>query len=146
MSLREELERRRSAQSTKPNRDDVASSDVVSAKINEPGAAALPATVPSYLRITKTSKQCWLLPWACFHGASYEPSASAENNNGNCERLHMVFLRHEVVLHGFHLNSVVDSMEEGCLRQLREVSEMYQPAAACAQKVLAIIKIEVTPR
>lgn len=147
MSLREELERRRLAKNTKPDRDDVASSDAVAAQANETAPVALPATAPSYLRLTKTNNQSWLLPWACFHGASHEPGISSTNGDGNCEceRLHMIFLRHEVMLQGRNLSDVLDALESASLRQLNEVSKMYQPAA-CGPKVLVITKIEITPR
>ena len=141
--LREEIERRRAARNAQSDDGGIAET-VAPARAGETGAAALPANAPSCLRITKTNRQCWLLPWACFHGASHDPDVPfADDNDGRCERLRLVFLRHEVTLHGHGLAGIVDAIEAARLRKLDEVAGKFHAATGDGP---VIVKIEVKAR
>lgn len=121
MSLKEEIERRRMAQSANGN-DNAAKHEPT----KEPCANnAAPLAAPLFLRIVKLTKQCWVLPWASFHGIGYTPGVATENDTSKHERLHMVFMRHEVTVRGYNLVGVVDAIEATALRELCETSEKY---------------------
>ncbi|OAM86925.1 hypothetical protein OH491_15230 [Termitidicoccus mucosus] len=138
--LREEIERRRAARNAQADGGGIADA-TAPARAGETGAVAAPSNAPSCLRITKTNGQCWLLPWACFHGASHDPDvSSADGNAGRCERLRLVFLRHEVILHGRGLAGLVDAIEAARLRKLDEVAEKFRAATGDGP---VIVKIEV---
>lgn len=139
MSLREELERRRIAK----NADNNSTAESLAAS---PPITPMP---PLFLHLVKANKQRWLLPWACFHGVSYEPSAviadDTDTDTDKCEQLRLVFMRHDVTVRGHSLAGVVDAIEETNLQELCEVAEKYQAVAAvdCSR---AITEIEVTAR
>ncbi|MDF9828547.1 hypothetical protein M2447_002671 [Ereboglobus sp. PH5-10] len=133
MSLREEIERRRMAHVTdnnaanKPNGNSVANGVSDTPSITTP--ASTPMASPSvFLRVMKLDKQCWVLPWACFQGVSYEPACKSDDDTDKCERLHLVFMRYEVTVIGHNLAGVVDAIAETNLCELHEVADKYLPA------------------
>jgi hypothetical protein len=122
--LREEIERHRLARAAGGN---TASSGNGSDASEKREASAAP---PPFLRLIRRDKQCWLLPWTCFHGVSYESDVATGDGTGKCEHLRLVFMSHDVSVRGHNLGGVVDAIGAFALRELREVSESYQAATA----------------
>lgn len=116
MSLRDEIEQRRMAQSANGN--------AVSAKPEKPEKQQ--SGTATFLRLVKLTKQCWVLPWSSFHGVGYTPSSTATGDDASKhEHLHMVFVRHEVTVRGHNLAGVVNAIETTSLRELCETAEKY---------------------
>ena len=154
MSLREELERRRMAKNADSNDTERSAKPANAAPAQISGADAderpassppTPSMPPLFLCLVKTNKQRWLLPWACFHGVSYEPSAATTDDAEKLEQLHLVFMRHDVTVRGKNLAGVVDAIEETNLRELCEVAEKYQAVADTNASLIAV-EIEVKVR
>jgi len=149
MSLKEEIERRRAAQTAGVNTNNtttnassgngVAASTPASEKHGPPAAPP-----PLFLRLVKRDKQCWLLPWASFHGVGYAPEAAdaAGEDAGRCEHLRLVFMRHDVSVRGHNLGGVVDSIESLSLRELCESSEKFH-AVAKAGDAPVVMALEI---
>ncbi|WP_108824129.1 hypothetical protein [Ereboglobus luteus] len=131
MSLREQIEQRRMAQS--------ANGSIASAK---PGKSEKqPSTPPvRFLRIMKMNKRCWELPWGSFHGVGFTPGAESADDDSKYERLHLVFSRHEVAVRGYNLVGVVIAIESNTFRKLCETTEKYTDATT---PVILAVEINV---
>ena len=145
--LKEEIERRRAARAASGNINHTSSGNG--------GAASekreVPATPPPFLRLAKRDKRCWLLPWACFQGVGYESDAATGDDMGNgidkCERLRMVFMRHDVSVRGHNLGGVADAIGAFALLELREILGKYQPATdASAAPAPVVLEIDVVTK
>ncbi|OAM91262.1 hypothetical protein OH491_22350 [Termitidicoccus mucosus] len=147
MSLKNDIERRRAARATSGNIHHASSGNggAVSEK------REVPAAPPSFLRLAKRDKRCWLLPWACFQGVGYEPDAVSGDGTGNgidkCERLRLVFMRHDVSVRGHNLGGVADAIGAFALRELCEILGKYQPATdAAATPAPVVLEIDVVTK
>ncbi|MDF9827025.1 hypothetical protein M2447_001114 [Ereboglobus sp. PH5-10] len=130
MSLREQIEQRRMAQS--------ANGSTVSAKPEK--SETQQSEGATFLRLVKLSKQCWVLPWGSFHGAGFTPADAAGNDASKYDRLHLVFSRHEVAVRGYNLVGVVNAVEMTSLRELCETTEKYTDATT---PVILAVEINV---